>query len=323
MNIPDYYVEPASWTLDQKEIKAVRTRVFIVEQSVPEEEEWDEDDTTATHFLARVDASQCIGTARLTADGRIGRMAVVDDWRGQGVGDALLRACVEFARARNQTRLRLAAQTYALDFYAKQGFVATGDVFDDVGIPHQWMELELETAEAASDTVTMNRRATDRPPEQTQQTDTAAEFRQLLAQLLGSCRRTVLIMTQNLDPRLLDDDRILQQIRRIASSGTRPDIRIIVHDSHRAVFDGHRLILLGQRLSSLIQFRKPSREHQDYYSAYILLDDNVEIFREFGDRHEATFRINQRRLVRDRRREFDAVWQMAEPDPDLQQLDIS
>ena len=94
----DYFVEPATWRFDESAIRAIRTEVFIVEQQVPEDEEWDDDDPTAQHFLALDQTGSAIGTARLTRDGRIGRVAVLKDWRGKKVGDALLRAAVEEGR---------------------------------------------------------------------------------------------------------------------------------------------------------------------------------------------------------------------------------
>ena len=80
-----------------------------------------------------------IGTGRLLPDGHIGRMAVLREWRGRGVGTALLRALMEEGRKQGFERLILAAQVQAMPFYEKEGFVAEGDVFDDAGIPHRNM----------------------------------------------------------------------------------------------------------------------------------------------------------------------------------------
>ena len=87
----DFYIEPATWAFDREAIESIRTEIFILEQQVPEDEEFDRDDPEARHYLARDQENGIIGTARLTNDGRIGRMAVQKSWRGLGVGDALLR----------------------------------------------------------------------------------------------------------------------------------------------------------------------------------------------------------------------------------------
>ena len=140
----DFFVEPVSWRFDADALRAVRREVFIVEQQVPEDEEWDDHDETAQHFLARSNDGEAIGTARLTRDGHIGRMAVIREWRGRHVGDALLRSAIEFAAGLGRTEVRLMAQVYALPFYRRHGFEAYGEVFDDVGIDHQWMARSLQ-----------------------------------------------------------------------------------------------------------------------------------------------------------------------------------
>ena len=91
----DFTVEPANWTADSAELRRVRHAVFVIEQAVPEDEEWDELDAVSQHVIARDPAGQPIGTGRLTPKGTIGRMAVVLDWRGRGVGDSILRVLLE------------------------------------------------------------------------------------------------------------------------------------------------------------------------------------------------------------------------------------
>lgn len=124
----------------------VRRAVFIQEQRVPEELEWDEADASALHVLALDGDSHAIGTGRLLQAhgmGHIGRMAVLREWRGQGVGTAILNALIATARERGLTEVVLNAQTHALGFYARSGFAAEGDEFPDAGIPHRRMRLRL------------------------------------------------------------------------------------------------------------------------------------------------------------------------------------
>jgi predicted GNAT family N-acyltransferase len=85
-----------------------------------------------------------IGTGRLAPDGKVGRMAVLAEYRGLGVGAAVLDHLLDCARAAGMTRCYLHAQTHALDFYARHGFVAHGAEFVEADIPHQEMELALE-----------------------------------------------------------------------------------------------------------------------------------------------------------------------------------
>ena len=81
-----------------------------------------------------------IGCARLLPDGHIGRVAVLARWRRRGVGSALLLRLVDEARGRGDARVMLNAQVAAMPFYARHGFVASGDVFDEAGIAHRVME---------------------------------------------------------------------------------------------------------------------------------------------------------------------------------------
>ena len=124
-------------------IKTVREQVFIHEQHVPEELEWDEHDTKATHVVAMDTNNQVIGTARMLADGHIGRMAVLAAWRKTGIGSAMLGKLLAIAKEHGLSKVFLHAQTSAVGFYEKHGFNALGEEFMDAGIPHRYMEKEL------------------------------------------------------------------------------------------------------------------------------------------------------------------------------------
>lgn len=134
-------------TTDLDTCRAIRRAVFIVEQNVPEAEEWDGRDGEAIHLLARDASGAAVGTARILvqgATGKIGRVAVLQSARGTGVGAALIRAALEELRAMpGVTRAKLGAQTHAIGFYERLGFAAYGPEYDDAGIPHRDMTLEL------------------------------------------------------------------------------------------------------------------------------------------------------------------------------------
>lgn len=138
-----FHIDLAHWPEEQPALRQVRETVFVAEQGVPIELEWDAGDTRAVHLLARDEDGQPVGTGRLLPDGHIGRMAVLKGWRGQGIGSALLNALVDLARQQGLNSVRLNAQCSALGFYRRHGFVAVGEVFDDAGIPHQHMQREL------------------------------------------------------------------------------------------------------------------------------------------------------------------------------------
>ena len=116
----------------------IRFEVFVEEQRVPAEMELDEFDALSCHALALVDGRP-VGTGRLLPDGHIGRMAVVVGWRGRGVGAALLQALIDEAGRRGIAQLALSAQTHALGFYRRFGFLPEGEVYEEAGLPHQVM----------------------------------------------------------------------------------------------------------------------------------------------------------------------------------------
>jgi len=125
---------------------AVRMRVFVAEQSVPAEEELDDEDATATHVIARHN-ELVIGTGRLLIleEGtcQIGRMAVDQPWRRRGVGGQLLLYLEQEACSQGMSQAMLHAQEYVKGFYAAHGYLERGDVFLEAGIPHIEMRKEI------------------------------------------------------------------------------------------------------------------------------------------------------------------------------------
>lgn len=127
------------WEDFRAEAEPIRFIVFVDEQKVPADTELDEWDAVSVHAVARNDLGKPLGTGRLLPDGHIGRMAVLVEARGLGVGAALLTALMEEARRRGMAEVVLSAQTHAIGFYERHGFVAEGEVYLDCEIPHRLM----------------------------------------------------------------------------------------------------------------------------------------------------------------------------------------
>lgn len=132
-------LHPASWQADRSELERIRRQVFVLEQGVAESEEWDEHDPHCRHVLARLQNCDAVGTGRLDPVGKIGRIAVLAEHRGKGVGAAIVMHLIEQARIDGLGEVHLYAQVSALGFYEKLGFHAVGPEFDEVGIPHRRM----------------------------------------------------------------------------------------------------------------------------------------------------------------------------------------
>jgi len=127
------------------QVREVRRRVFIEEQGIPAELEFDGQDESSWNVLVQDEEGRGIGTGRLTPEGKIGRMAVIREYRGRGIGSLILEKLVEQARRLGREEAYLHAQSAAVAFYAKRGFGARGEIFQEAGIPHQEMRLSLNT----------------------------------------------------------------------------------------------------------------------------------------------------------------------------------
>lgn len=131
------------WRTHRDALSEIRRRVFIEEQQVPEALEWDDEDADAIHLLAYGLDGRAIGCARLLNDGRLGRMAVLQDCRGCGIGTAMLEFALELFREQCFEQVTLSAQTHAIGFYERAGFRVCSEIYDDAGIPHREMVLTL------------------------------------------------------------------------------------------------------------------------------------------------------------------------------------
>jgi predicted GNAT family N-acyltransferase len=314
----DFRVEPADWITDLADLRAVREQVFVIEQQVPVEEEWDALDARSRHVIARDAGERPIGTGRLTPDHVIGRMAVLKEWRGRGVGEALLEALLDRARALAYPAIELHAQTYAIPFYEKFGFQAYGDEFEECAIMHRMMRIELAPTE--------RRKSAPLPPKPDPRVLVAEDRDQTvaaIAELLTDARHELAIYTRDLDPALLDIPPIVDAIKRIALSGQRARVRILVQEPRKPLADGHRLIALGQRLPSVLEFRVPQEEQdRQYASAFLINDRRGYLFRTLASRNEgegSTYAPGRHAQLREY---FDQVWERSVRSEELRQLSL-
>lgn len=141
---PQVHVRLVSWHEQAASLCRVRETVFVHEQGVPPELELDEHDATAVHALAEDTEGRPVGAGRLLPDGHIGRLAVLAEMRGLGLGRALLDTLVDAARQNGHDQAVLNAQVHALDFYLRAGFTVSSEPFMEAGIEHQEMRKPLQ-----------------------------------------------------------------------------------------------------------------------------------------------------------------------------------
>ncbi|HEX5755344.1 MAG TPA: GNAT family N-acetyltransferase [Arenimonas sp.] len=315
----EFRVEPADYTIDFNDLRKVRETVFVVEQQVPVEEEWDELDPRCYHVIARDNGNQPIGTGRLTPEHKIGRMAVMKDWRGKGVGDALMRALVEEAQRRGWSDVSLNAQVQAQPFYARHGFEPYGERFMEAGIEHQAMRRSLPPPAALERPAATPRAAA----EPIQSVEDLAAVAAASGQLIDTARREMWLYTRDLEHNLYGQPALVDALRRFGTSGHGGVVRILIQEPATAAGSGHPLLELAQRLPSVFLFRAPADPvDQQYAGAYLVNDRDGFLFRQLGSRWEGEWSPAQPARAKQLREQFMRVWERSRACSELRSLGI-
>ncbi|WP_028914681.1 GNAT family N-acetyltransferase [Pseudoxanthomonas sp. J31] len=290
----------ADYAREHAAVHAVRTTVFVEGQGVPVELERDALDPVSIHVLARDADGTPVGTARLTPDRRIGRMAVLPGHRGRGIGEAMLAALVAHARAQGWAEVGLHAQLHALAFYARAGFVPCGPVFTEAGIEHRRMVRRLPGASPVED---------------------AEAAAAVLLGLAAHARRGLGIYSRALDPGLLDRREVVDALRRFATRPGRRQVRILLQDAAAPQREDAPLLALAQRLPSVFELREVADPVDARYpSAYAFNDAGGALFRPLGQRFEGEGGIDDGPAARRLAHAFAPVWERSRPCTELRAL---
>ncbi|MEP5764730.1 MAG: GNAT family N-acetyltransferase, partial [Halieaceae bacterium] len=262
MNEP-VLIEHVSWTVHRETLRSLRGKVFIEEQKVPQEIEWDDHDEDANHFLITLD-TLALACGRLLPDGKIGRMAVLPEHRGQGLGRQLLQFIVEHARQNGVKRLYLHAQTHALKFYEDAGFQVYGEEFEEAAIPHAAMEMLIDYSGSDQFITGVGY------PE---------PFATLALELARTARRHLRIYSYRLDPDVFDNGEMVSALTALARRGRFSEIRILISDAKPMAQQGHRLLSLARRLSSTISIRVLTEHPELPDATYLVRDGDGVVFK--------------------------------------------
>jgi len=300
-----FFVAPANYHSDLAALRAVRETVFVQEQQVPLELEWDALDPDSAHVLARDDNGRPIGTGRLTPEHKIGRMAVLAPWRGKGVGAALLLALIDEARRRGWEDVSLHAQVDAVGFYRHYGFEPYGERFVEAGIDHQSMRKTLEPMAARTSAA-----AAAPESEPSQAVESLAEAVAAVLDIIANARTLLCVYSRDLDPDLFGHSEVLDALRAFATAHPGAEVRALVQEPERVVQLGHPLLTLAQRLSSHFALRTPTEEVDvQYPGAYVFSDRGGFYFRPLGVRYEGEASRCRPARARQLRSAFEPVWE--------------
>lgn len=303
-----------TWEKDSKVLQAIRQKVFIEEQKVPESLEWDEEDKHSDHFIAFSNQNP-IACARLTPAAQIGRMAVLKEYRNQGAGTLLLKYILDYISNKGVNNPFLHAQTSAVDFYSKQGFNIEGNVFYEADIEH--IRMSLTSAENdMTDEFTMD------DFEEVFFVDTPLEHKDVATALICSARNTINIITHDFDPPVFDNNEIENCLIKFAKEHKNSRCRILIHDSNKAIQRGHRIIRLAQNLTSTLEIKKPSKEFEHEQQAFITVDNYGFLHRSIASQYNyrASAGYKEPQKVKELNEYFEKIWEQSVPDPQVRRL---
>lgn len=315
----DYFpavIAPVTWAEQSDALQAIRRQVFVVEQGIPAAVEFDQQDAAAQHWLASTTGGCPIGCARLLGD-RIGRLAVLPEYRRRGVGSALLRRMMRDALARGQGALQLHAQAQALGFYEALGFEARGEEFLEAGIPHRLMVLPFRNLLAVREQPAPPVAEADRLREAL---DGSAAVAECVPIWIPRALRRVCILSTRLDPEIYDSDPVRDAVLEFAISHPQAEVLMLVREPQALARSGHRLLRLAQRLSSHVQLRAlppacatPEDEFLVTDTSALLCWQHARPLRGYGVRHAPA---DARRLID----AFQELWNLSEEAPELRRL---
>lgn len=286
-------IRQTDWQHEKNALSTIRQAVFINEQQVPVEDEWDNHDDNAIHWVAENTHGHAIGCVRLLANGHIGRLAVLKEYRNKHCGQRLLKAAMNYAEnALDLLEVFLSAQCHALAFYQQQGFNAEGEIFLEAGIEHKTMRKRF---------------AKPRILGKHSGKFVIHDYPATAYQLISQCKRELRILNCRLDASVFDNDALCAAISRLARLSRYSAIKLLITEPQALNKTHHRLIALQQRLSSSILLRQiePS---SDIDENLIIADDCGFIVQSHRDLNNLWGDFNNVPSTKVKREQFENLW---------------
>ena len=306
-----------NWTSHWQALRQIRQQVFIEEQHVSREDEWDNRDEleSTQHFLVVDEAfdDAAIATARILPNGKIGRMAVLPEYRHRGTGRRLLQAVVQYAVRREMHDLYVHAQQQAIPFYQKCGFTCNGPEFNEAGIPHIKMLFSLADNTAAEYLY----------GDQVLRLTELNGFVTHMQHVTKVAIRTIDILSNHLAKEIFDDAQFVETLSQLARRSPNSAVRILLRDSQPLQGISHGLVNLSQRISSRVTIRTLAEQPQNPDKAYLISDRKRLVY--FNDESTLVGFANYSAAAEAMHEldEFDNLWERhSSADPNLARLYI-
>ncbi|MBT7371169.1 MAG: GNAT family N-acetyltransferase, partial [Gammaproteobacteria bacterium] len=317
------------WAEAESSIRRIRRQVFVTELGLPEVLETDEADPDCIHWLAENQDGHPVAAIRMTADGEISRVAVLTDDRQHGVGLSLLELTVQRAKRLGLDQVHLAAIETAVPFYTKAGFETVGDPFEEAGVTHQSMRLELDQEDddlmerdahgESLDSDVIYKLGVDK---QLVLLRGESDFRNVILDMTRQARKSIRIYSPLLSHDLFDNAEFMQICSALARRNKYTRVEILVFDAHRVVKNGHALLNISRKLPSSIGIRIVDPEMRQLNHEYVLVDNEGVIYRQEYDQFEGTACFRNVTECNRLGRQFTASWESGLLDPNLRQLRV-
>lgn len=303
----------------------VREQVFIEEQNVPVALEWDGKDNEAIQVLARDENNHPIATARMLDTGQIGRMAVLPEWRKKGIGSAMLIRLISQAQRLNYPKVFVHAQTTAVSFYERFGFVSKGEEFMDADMPH------LEMARELSQHSPMRKRSTEYfdfmqhvvgEDNTLHEINDPSQLVSAIAHVTEGAGYSLDVLSYSLTPEYFNQEPFISNLKEMVKRGGRVRVRFLLCDSSLLYRNSHAVLDLARKVSSYIDIRLIDNDDQPYEQSMIIADRQAFIFQKNQRVLRVQLCLRQKRMAASLTEEFERLWNRGHADPNLRKLHI-
>lgn len=322
--MPRIRIRKYSWQLAPGHIRDIRRRVFIEEQGVPPELEWDATDDIADHYLAVLPDNTPVGVARLFGTleetAHIGRMAILPEHRGQGIGEALLRQLMADAAGQFQ-EIRLSAQAHAVLFYQKSGFHLYSDAYQDAGIPHYDMRC-LAPALAVAALADGDAPLVLERDERSWTFNDEPTMLALMDSLVGQARQRLWLYDRWLQHDLYDRFRFRELISALARRHRLSEVRLLIHDDTPLVKRRHQLVELLRRLPSKMELRLTHDDYPREEQPFLLVDRQGLLCRHDFDQPSGVAGFAHGGRAKLLAESYQRMWDAARPSLELRELPL-